>query len=565
MREYIPCLKIPLDNILQKHNYNDSIYEILIYDGFCKHKNKNNSFCLNKNTELNGLCKRHVKKQTENVFKCNYEYYNRRKKKKICQKNVKEKGTLCYIHKRLNKYNEEYINKPIEIKKNCLKIEITEENPKCHDKNAKFLQIYPYTYVLLKEELPKYIIEINYLRKSKSSIVLSIKNDIYEYININRCKNKIKMFIFYLYIKKRYKKSDLKNKNIYFDNKINYLPDIENLQKENIIYKNNEERDNEIMASWGVSSLKEVSDIINEYRTHICQIHSDDIEQDLYNQIYNQIYDETVEDICNRYSFKHIKELDEYIKSLKDNYSDIYNKKIYLEFYLSNIYYVLKTTNSLSFLKKYIFDILNILSYNLSLNINDSYLELIDKDTIPERKVFIEEIPDDTILQNNNENSIHLEIEDIEEYKDSNLKYYNHIINNSQIKSILINISDLYYNPKNMQIIPYKLKFDIYKNLIKKHNIDKYKEKEIFYNNKYKKNNTTFKFFKSGSIKYTWYNNEIKSETHCQGNPFQCDDCDETENINDYIFESIVDFYCKKCAIENVKSFIYFKKKIKLN
>lgn len=316
------------------------------------------------------------------------------------------------------------------------------------------------------------------------------------------------------------------------------------------------------MASWGVSSFEEVSNIINEYRTHICQIHPDDVEQDLYDQIYNQIYDETVEDICNRYSFKSIKELDEYIESLKNNYSNIYNKKIYLEFYLTNIYYVLKTTNSLLILKKYILDILNILSYNLSLNINDSYLKLIDNYTLPKRKVFIEEITDDTILQNNNENSIHLEIKDIEKNKNSSLKYYNYIIDNKQIKSILINISDLYHDPKNMQIIPYNLNIDIFKNLI--NHMDKYKKKEIFYNNKYKKINTTFKFFKEGSIRYIWHNGEIKGETHSQGNPFQCDDCDKTENINDYNFGSIVEFYCKECALENLKEFINFRKKINM-
>lgn len=93
--------------------------------------------------------------------------------------------------------------------------------------------------------------------------------------------------------------------------------------------------------------------------------------------------------------------------------------------------------------------------------------------------------------------------------------------------------------------------------------IDKYKEKEVFYNNKYKKDNISFHFFKKGSIRYTWYNGKIRGKSHKRGNPFQCDDCDKTDNINDYKIGSLVDFYCKECAIENVKCFIEFNKRIK--
>lgn len=93
--------------------------------------------------------------------------------------------------------------------------------------------------------------------------------------------------------------------------------------------------------------------------------------------------------------------------------------------------------------------------------------------------------------------------------------------------------------------------------------IDKYKEKEIFYNNKYKKDNISFKFFKKGSIRYTWYNGKIRGESHKRGNPFHCDDCSKTENINDYKIGSLVVFYCKECAMENVKYFIEFNKRLK--
>lgn len=89
----------------------------------------------------------------------------------------------------------------------------------------------------------------------------------------------------------------------------------------------------------------------------------------------------------------------------------------------------------------------------------------------------------------------------------------------------------------------------------------KYREKEIFYNNKYKKDNISFKFFEEGSIRYTWYEGKIRGETRRKGNPFQCDDCNKIENIYDYKIGSLVEFYCRECAMENVKSFIEFNKR----
>lgn len=75
------------------------------------------------------------------------------------------------------------------------------------------------------------------------------------------------------------------------------------------------------------------------------------------------------------------------------------NNKCLLEFYLSNMYYIIKNSNSILLLKSNLLNILQILSYNISLNIDKDYLSLVDDNCKNKYKVKIEIIPDDTILK----------------------------------------------------------------------------------------------------------------------------------------------------------------------
>lgn len=114
-----------------------------------------------------------------------------------------------------------------------------------------------------------------------------------------------------------------------FNNKFKSITSyIKDIYEENISFKKDEKKDNEIMSEWEVSSLEEVTDIIKKYRSHICQIHPDDIEQDLYDNIYNQIYDETIQDICNKYNFKNINEMDNFINKYSVHICDDIKEKI---------------------------------------------------------------------------------------------------------------------------------------------------------------------------------------------------------------------------------------------
>lgn len=143
-----------------------------------------------------------------------------------------------------------------------------------------------------------------------------------------------------------------------------------------------------------------------------------------------------------------------------------------------------------------------------------------------------------------------------EEQKSITYEYYDYIINDIlyiERKFMTEYIQNIYFQ--------YVVDICLIENTLT--TIDKYKEREIFYNNKYKKDNISFKFFEKGSIRYTWYNGKITGETHQIGNPFHCDDCNKTENINDYKLGSLVNFYCKKCVVENVNIFIEFNKKMK--
>lgn len=61
-RDYIPCNKIPLEDILIKNKYitdndNTSIWETLIHKQFCKKRDKKGNLCLNKNINFSECVK----------------------------------------------------------------------------------------------------------------------------------------------------------------------------------------------------------------------------------------------------------------------------------------------------------------------------------------------------------------------------------------------------------------------------------------------------------------------------------------------------------------------------
>lgn len=109
MRQYYPCIKSQLEDILNKHNYlnNNNIWDVIIHKNFCIHKNitgKNkNQICLNKKIDSEGYCKRHSKKETT---KCN----GRTLKGDECKRNIKVKTKYCKycIKKKSNIYKCNY-------------------------------------------------------------------------------------------------------------------------------------------------------------------------------------------------------------------------------------------------------------------------------------------------------------------------------------------------------------------------------------------------------------------------------------------------------------------------
>jgi hypothetical protein len=72
------------------------------------------------------------------------------------------------------------------------------------------------------------------------------------------------------------------------------------------------------------------------------------------------------------------------IKKEIKNMPKVKNKD-FLEFYLNNIYYIIKNNNSISLIKSNLLNILQIISNQLFLNINDNYLTLVDDEIISKR------------------------------------------------------------------------------------------------------------------------------------------------------------------------------------
>lgn len=105
MRQYYPCIKTQLEDILNKHNYlnDNNIWNVIIHKNFCIHKNitgKNiNQLCLNKKINDEGYCKRHSARE---LTKCN----GKTLKGDQCKRNIKEKNKYCKycIKKKSNTY-----------------------------------------------------------------------------------------------------------------------------------------------------------------------------------------------------------------------------------------------------------------------------------------------------------------------------------------------------------------------------------------------------------------------------------------------------------------------------
>lgn len=98
-------------------------------------------------------------------------------------------------------------------------------------------------------------------------------------------------------------------------------------------------RDEEIMASWNVSSLEEITDIIRDSSNHICQIHIDDAEQDLHDQAYNDAYDNALYDILIKYSFDSEDGLRNFVETYRNHKCKIDVKYLKHKELLMNNYY----------------------------------------------------------------------------------------------------------------------------------------------------------------------------------------------------------------------------------
>lgn len=158
-----------------------------------------------------------------------------------------------------------------------------------------------------------------------------------------------------------------------------------------------------------------------------------------------------------------------------NTYDNIYENKYKLEFYLSNIYYILKKENSITFIKSFILEILNIISNNMNFNINFNYLDLVDFNV----NIYRTKIE-----------TIH-EKKKIVNYGHYNLDYFNNS-DNSFLKKIII--KDIYntYGYKDLKMITYELNNKFNKNnkmeiKEKKHDMNLWKNWNI--KNEYPKSN----------------------------------------------------------------------------
>lgn len=199
------------------------------------------------------------------------------------------------------------------------------------------------------------------------------------------------------------------------------------------------------------------------------------------------------------------------------------NDKYFLEFYLSSLKYISETTNSVFLLRSNINNILNILKNNLSLDINESYLELVDEHT-PKHKVYIEEITDEQQVQVDNKHV---------EYNDFLSENYKYNINKIKIK-------DSYNNNgyKYLKLI----KYDVFE---KKKNNKKYNKK---YNKSLKR------LYKINMETFQWMENNIKTNKYKYRILNLINAC--MDEFHDY---SLYDSENKMEHLRNVYKYIYIE------
>lgn len=203
---FIPCAKLPLEEILYKHNYissyDNNIWEKLIYEKFCPHKDKKGTLCLNKKINSKGYCKRHNKKEYSDIIKCSFLIKD---KNRICNNLVRKKGLLCHKHKRYkikvedfheiekkNYFDNPFLNTyyPFDYKYNLLyynndstKNIIKEVNKNKYTPTGYLIlqnTIFNYNFIIKYNDFNKYLISIynsfsKYIKKERFKKIFLIK------------------------------------------------------------------------------------------------------------------------------------------------------------------------------------------------------------------------------------------------------------------------------------------------------------------------------------------------------------------------------------------------------
>lgn len=296
--EYMRTLNIIIREL--KYNINKSYFWYLISsETICSHIFTTNSkkfgmMCA-KRVDIN--CKQDKYKCAEHVNN-NYISKKRNKDGKILCKDLNKKQEPCELEGKYDGmciYHFKIYNK-IDTIKNA------------HNIYKKNKIKYDTEYNLHKEETePKNIINEKIIKKTPK---IDITNYIHEIIN-----KSVNIDDLYQIIKKN-NKPNISNNMLNFNESFQSISKyIKQINKENIEYKYQEKIDDEIMSSWNVSSLDEVNNIINKYRT-LCKIYPNDVEQDLYD------INETISYIDN-IIHENNKQKEDIIDSLNNKYNEL--------------------------------------------------------------------------------------------------------------------------------------------------------------------------------------------------------------------------------------------------
>lgn len=374
-KDFIPCKRKPLEEILYKHNYigsDNNIWETLIYDKFCSHIDKKKVLCLNKKINSKGYCKRHTKKDDIDIIKCNYPL-NSKHKNKFCKNVVKNKNYLCHKHKKYksnikNYYENEikmHFNNPIldiyypfQYKYNILPYIYYNYN---HIKKVKDIDYYRYTpsgYLIIKYEdnkkynsvikyynFNKYLINIGnesfILKKkeyTKKRILIKIRSliqfkNIYEKVK-NEKNNLIKKFIYNIISVLKYRTSEYIHIGII------------NIIKEYIELSNLEIDDN---YSYYMDIIEEREDW--ELHSNVSNFYNTSYSCNHCRSLYYEDFDEDIEEVNNKMAIFNKNCYFKYIEFYEIIYNYIWEYKTdKLLKYIKNIYN-LDSTNILRIIK----------------------------------------------------------------------------------------------------------------------------------------------------------------------------------------------------------------------